>query len=142
MEHRAINWIQIPATSLHRAVEFYKETFDFTFEFEELNGIHHALFSKGEYGDRPLNGAIIELKEGQTIGIGPILFFDATGKFDEILSRIEENGGMVIQEKTLIKKKIGPDKNLIPNTHIDDQPGYYAHWKDSEGNRMGLYGSY
>lgn len=142
MEHQAINWIQIPATSLHRAAEFYKNTFGFEFSFEDLNGIHHALFLADRDGKRPVNGAIIEIDGQKELGQGPVLFFDATGNFDILLGKIESNGGTVLKGKTLIKKALADERNLIPNTYIDDQPGYFAHWLDSEGNRMGLYGSY
>jgi predicted enzyme related to lactoylglutathione lyase len=54
---------------------------------------------------------------------------------------IKENGGEITRAKTLIVSKESEDSYTIPNTHIDNKPGYFAHFKDSEGNRMGLYGS-
>lgn len=142
MEHAAVNWIQIPATNLDRAVKFYTNTFGFEFEIEVLNDIDHALFRPDKYNKQPVNGAIIQAKDDVEIGLGPILFFDATGKFDVLLHNIEEFGGKVIVGKTLIKKQLEEGRNLIPNTYIDQQPGYFAHFYDSEGNRLGLYGSH
>lgn len=139
MENSIIKWIQIPSTNLKRAASFYENVFGATFFFETLNGIPHAVFTKEKNKKKLLNGAIIEVKE--TLGIGVVLFFDATGDFETILDLIKENGGKVTIEKTLITKKENENTSLIPNTYIDDKPGYFAHFIDSEGNKMGLYGS-
>ena len=72
---------------------------------------------------------------------GPVLFFDATGDFETIIELIKENGGEVTHAKTLIVTKENNSSYTIPNTYIDNKPGYYAHFTDSEGNRMGLYGT-
>ncbi len=141
MEHSSIQWIQIPAKNLIRATSFYEKIFDASFFFEELNKIPHAIFKKGETDKKLLNGAIIEVDENSDIGLSTILFFDATGNFSTILSMIKENGGKVIKNKTLITRKESNRSFIIPNTYIDNKPGYYAHFLDSEGNRMGLYGT-
>ncbi len=141
MEHSAVKWIQIPAKKLSRAATFYQNVFDAAFFFEELNDIPHAVFKTGENGRKFLNGAIIEVGEGDFFGQGSILFFDATGDFETIITLISENGGKIITPKTLITHKESGNSYTIPNTYIDNKPGYYAHFLDSEGNKMGLYGT-
>ena len=141
MEHSSIDWIQIPTKNLKRAAGFYETVFDASFFFEHLNEIPHAVFEKGENGKKLVNGALIELEEGEIIGNGPVLFFDATGDFETIMALIEENGGKITHEKTLIITPEGKDSYIIPNTYVDNKPGYYAHFIDCEGNNMGLYGS-
>ena len=141
MEHTAIQWIQIPAKNLKRATSFYKNIFDADFFYEDLNGIPHAVFKVGENGKKLLHGAIIELNEKENVGQGPVLFFDATGDFETIIDLIKENGGEVTHKKTLITKRESEDSYTIPNTYIDNKPGYYARFVDCEGNKMGLYGS-
>ncbi len=139
MEHSSIQWIQIPTKDLRRAAQFYQNVFDTDFFFEELNGIPHAVFIAGENGKKLLNGALIESKE--PIGKGVTLFFDATGNFETIVKAIKDNGGEIVTEKTLITMKESENQYVIPNTYIDNKPGYYAHALDSEGNKIGLYGS-
>jgi len=139
MNHAMITWIQNPATDLERAVIFYNATFGFEFLLKELNGIEHALIKPDPNGTVFMNGALIKVEKNMG-GIGPILFFEATGKFDFMLNAVEENGGQVLIHKTLIKNKTGAGSSFIPKTYIDNEPGYYAHFLDSEGNKMGLYG--
>ena len=139
MDHSIISWIQIPAKNLVRSSNFYETVFDACFFFEELNGIPHAVFQKNKKGKKLLNGTIIETSD--PIGLGAILFFEATGNFEMIMQLIVENGGKILTPKTLITKKEGDNQSLIPNTYIDNKPGYFAHFLDSEGNKMGLYGS-
>jgi predicted enzyme related to lactoylglutathione lyase len=141
MEHSSLNWIQIPTKNLTRAASFYENVFDSSFFFEKLNDIPHAIFKPGRNGKKLVNGALIELNETEEIGLGPVLFFDATGDFETIMDLIKENGGEITHQKTLIIQKVSEDSYKIPDTYVDNKPGYYAHFKDSEGNRMGLYGS-
>ena len=54
---------------------------------------------------------------------------------------IVEKGGQIITKKTLITAKEDNETFTILNTYIDGKPGYYAHFIDCEGNRMGLYGT-
>lgn len=141
MEHPSIQWIQIPAKNLVRASSFYENVFGASFFFEELNEIPHAIFKASGAKKELIHGAIIEVKNKEVSGVGPILFFDATGDFETILDLIKENGGEVTHSKTLIISKENSNSYTIPNTYIDNKPGYYAHFIDSEGNRMGLYGT-
>ncbi len=140
MEHTALVWLQIPAENLQRAADFYSNVFGFEFFFEQLNGIPHAVFKADAKGRKPVNGALVEVKEF-TRGNSCVLFFDATGKFEFLAENIEKFGGKVLIKKTLITKKIDATSGYIPNTYIDDKPGYFMHFLDSEGNKMGLYGS-
>ena len=141
MQHSALLWVQIPADNLQRAASFYTKVFGFEFFFETLNNIPHAIFKKDSYGNRPVNGALVEMQNRSTESNGTVLFFDATGRFEFITQSIEENGGKILKAKTLITKKIEATSSIIPDTYIDDKPGYFVHFLDSEGNKMGLYGS-
>ncbi|PCJ27675.1 MAG: hypothetical protein COA97_03390 [Flavobacteriales bacterium] len=141
MRHPAIQWIQIPAKNLNRAASFYENVFDASFFFEKLNEIPHAIFKENKGKEEFVHGAIIEIKNWKNIGCGPVLFFDATGDFETIMDLIKENGGEITHEKTLIRSKESGSSFTIPNTYIDNKPGYYAHFRDSEGNKMGLYGT-
>lgn len=141
MEHTSVEWIQIPSKNLKRAASFYKAVFDADFFFEELNNIPHAVFKMGKSGKKLLNGALIEVDSKESLGMGCVLFFNATGDFETIMNLIKLNGGKITKNKTLITNKESENSYTIPNTYIDNKPGYYAHFIDSEGNKMGLYGT-
>ena len=141
MEHAGIIWIQIPVENIERATTFYRKAFGFDFFLETLNNIPHAIFKENSSGKKPVNGALIEVKNKNKEGHGPVLFFEATGRFEMIMQGIEENGGKILVSKTLIKKKINDHSGTIPDTYIDGKPGYFVHFLDSEGNKIGLYGS-
>ena len=142
MHHTALVWLQIPAENLQRAADFYNKVFGYEFFFETLNNIPHAVFKQNAKGVRPVNGALIEVQNKNQEAQGCVLFFDATGRFEFITQAIEANGGKMLKNKTLITKKLESHFSIIPETYIDDKPGYFGHFIDSEGNRMGLYGSH
>jgi predicted enzyme related to lactoylglutathione lyase len=127
--------------NIERATTFYRKALGFDFFLETLNNIPHAIFKENSLGKKPVNGALIEVKEKIKDGQGPVLFFEATGRFEMIVQGIEENGGKILVSKTLIKKKINEHSGIIPDTYIDGKPGYFVHFMDPEGNKMGLYGS-
>ena len=141
MEHTAIQWIQIPARNLINAVSFYENVFDASFFFENLNNIPHAVFKPGKNGKKLINGALIEVENYENNGLGSVLYFDATGNFESIIEQIIACGGKMTTPKTLVTATEDKDSFTIPNTYIDGKPGYYAHFLDCEGNRMGLYGT-
>ena len=142
MDHASLLWVQIPVKDLERATAFYENVFEYTFFFENLNGMPHAVFKENDTGIKPVNGALVEVDKDMHFGLGPILFLDATGRFDEFLERIVEWGGEILKGKTLIKKTLDSGLSEIPRTYVDDKSGYFAHFLDCEGNRLGLYGSY
>lgn len=141
MNHSSLVWVQIPAHNVQRAADFYTGVFNFGFFFESLNDIPHAVFQADAKGNRPVNGALVEVKDKPAEAQGCVLFFDATGRFETLVENIERNGGKILVKKTLITKKLDATSGLIPNTYIDGKTGYFVHFMDSEGNKMGLYGS-
>lgn len=141
MAQLKLPWMQIPVKNMHRASLFYKNVFGFQFTFDDLNNIPHAIFKDDGNSDGQLKGALVEVENHHALGLGPILFFDCTGNFDEVLAAIPKNGGKVIRERTQIMDQVGNKKIPASETFIEKGPGFYAHFTDSEGNRMGLYGS-
>lgn len=141
MNHNLVPWINIPAVDLERAALFYHSVFGMEFFFEDLNQIPHAVIKEDAQGRKPINGALVQIIDNVEIGRGPMLFFESTGKFELVLEAVVENGGSIAKPKTLIKKVMEKGFAAIPETYVDNMPGYYAHFYDSEGNKMGLYGS-
>jgi hypothetical protein len=56
-----------------------------------------------------------------------------------VLERVELCGGTIIQGKKLIRNEMSDGRFIIPKTLIDGNVGYFSHFKDTEGNQIGLY---
>jgi predicted enzyme related to lactoylglutathione lyase len=137
---RMICWFEIPAFNFRRAVDFYKTVFEMTIEETAFNDIPHGIITSLNKNDQ-INGAIMETKENESPGTGSVLFFNVTGRMDEVIEKIQENGGVILKEKTLIKNKEKDGKSVIPKTLIDGKEGYFCYFLDTEGNKMALYGN-
>ncbi len=126
-------WLEIPATDVKRAVKFYKKVFKCDFNYQVFNEIGYAFF-KSEH----LKGTIVQVDEIPQ-GAGPILFFNVEGFMPSVLQAIPENGGEIIKEKEMVKNAENDATNTIQTNAIDGNIGYFARFKDSEGNVFGLY---
>ena len=115
-----INWFDIPATNLERAVKFYEATLGIKLIEENMLGARMAIFpaKPGE-----ATGAIMA-REGVTPGTtGSTIYLKAGNDLSTALSRVEAAGGKVVFPKTFIKEGFG----------------YFAIVIDSEGNSIGLH---
>ncbi len=115
-----INWFEIPATKLERAVKFYEAVLKNTLKTEDFMGMKMAIFkhSEGKY----VGGALVEAEHFVPSDTGTIVYINAGDDLNTILSRIEGAGGRIIMPKTSI-----------------GEPGYIAMFIDSEGNKIGLH---
>ncbi len=136
---KLIRWFEIPVKDFKRAVKFYTKVFRVDFIFEEFRGVPHAIFKNTSDNQFEISGALVELKDFPENNIGSVLFFNADSGMDDILQRVEENGGEILLKKTLIKNSTEDGKVFIAKTLIDNNTGYFAYFLDSEGNKMGLY---
>ena len=115
-----INWFDLPATNLERAVSFYESVLGIKLIQENMLGARMAIFpaKPGE-----ATGAIMA-REGVTPGTtGSTLYLKAGNDLSVALSRVEAAGGKVVFPKTFIKEGFG----------------YFAILLDSEGNSVGLH---
>ena len=115
-----INWFDIPATNLERAVKFYETVLGINLIQENMLGARMAIFpaKPGE-----TTGAIMA-REGVTPGTtGSTIYLKAGNDLSAALSRVEAAGGKVV----------------FPNTFIKEGFGYFAILLDSEGNSVGLH---
>lgn len=136
--NQKIRWFEIPANNFHRATVFYYKVFGMKIDELELNGVKHGIFQLDE---GQIKGAIVD-NGGSEINNGVVLFFDGSPSISELESRILDNGGKVIVSKTLIKNETSKGDSILPENFIDGSSlGYFAYFLDTEGNKMGLYGS-
>lgn len=118
-----VNWFEIPAANLERAVKFYSAVFNKemkVFEVDEKRTL--ALMPPGagiEDNIEPL-GSLLQTANFEPSEKGTVVYFDPVESLDVVLKRVEAAGGKV----TFPKFRIGH--------------GYLATFMDSEGNTVGL----
>ena len=115
-----LNWYEIPANDLDRAVTFYESLLEIKIHTQDNNGMKMGYMpQEGE----SIGGAIMA-GPGQTpSGSGVTIYFKGGSDLATLLARVEPAGGEILMPKTLISHQIG---------HI-------ALFHDTEGNRIGLH---
>ena len=133
-----IRWFEIPASDFFRATMFYHKVFGVSINELELNGIKHGIF---ELGEGQIKGAIVD-HAGSEIKNGVVLFFDGGHSLSDLEQKIIANGGQVLVSKTLIKNVTAEGDSVLPENFIDGSSlAYFSYFLDTEGNKMGLFGS-
>ncbi|PHR22522.1 MAG: glyoxalase [Fluviicola sp.] len=114
-----INWFEIPAVDLTRAMKFYSEVLKV--EMSEMPSPD----GKMKYGNFPyeedgsvVSGGIVEMEGFVPTTNGPIIYLNGGDDLATPLSRVEGAGGKI----------------TIPKTSIETM--FMAEFIDTEGNRM------
>lgn len=115
---KLIAWVEIPTTDFERAVKFYSSVLQIDFQINDFGQEKMACFPSGE-------GAISCAPGFKPSKDGVLVSFNVEKDLEGAIFRITENKGSIIQPKTKIEA---------------DGRGYFAVFKDSEGNKVGLYG--
>lgn len=114
-----ISWFDIPVEDLERAAAFYGRILEAELPtYEAGPGVSGALF--------PMTGVTGTLLKGAGFTPshdGSVVYLDGGNDLDGILGRVEGAGGSV----------------LLPKTEIPGGRGYFAYFRDVEGNRVGLH---
>lgn len=122
--HNVIGWFEVPVTDMERAIKFYETVFAFKLQRNQMGPLDMAWFPWIEEG-MGAPGSLVyfpELYKPSTEGV--VVYFTAfSGDLAVELSRVEEAGGKVLKEKTLINEEIG----------------YMGLFQDSEGNRIAIH---
>jgi len=105
--------IEIPAPDLDAARRFYADLFGWT--FTELPGMDYAMWSNGREG-----GGLDPKLQPSEHGVNIVI---ETDDIDAKLAEIEAAGGATLK----------------PKTHISDEHGDYACFRDPNGNRLSLW---
>lgn len=114
-----VTWFEIPAYNFDRAVSFFNYIYDFELETTEMNGYKMGFFptSKG------ITGAVIAGEGSIPSDHGPLIYLNGGKDLNEVLSKVEEAGGRVLLQKTL----------------INESTGHFALFLDTEGNKLALH---
>lgn len=114
-----INWFEIPAYNFDRAVAFYNQIYGITMDTTEINGYSMAFFP----AKNGIGGAVVAGEGCTPNTTGPLLYLNGGKDLENVLSKVEEAGGRVIMQKSLINEAVG----------------YFALFMDTEGNRLALH---
>ena len=112
------HWFEIPTSDFDRAKEFYEAIFKMEIEATDFGGFKMGIFPHKDVGCAICHGD--GYKPGDQ---GTIVYLDASPDLTEVLNRVENAGGKIIQGK----KQISPEH------------GFMALFIDSEGNKMALH---
>jgi len=124
MKANMVGWFEIPVVNMQRAKKFYEKVFDIKVQVQDFEGTKMGWFPFSE--DPEAKGAPGSLVQNEKYykpsSNGTLVYFSSPDITFE-LSKVEEAGGVILQEKTMIKEDIG----------------YMALFLDSEGNRIALH---
>jgi predicted enzyme related to lactoylglutathione lyase len=114
-----IDWFEIPVNDFDRAKEFYETIL--TIEIQKAIDMEN--FKMGVFPHKDVgNGAICYGQWYKPSEDGVLIYLDANPDLNDVLNRVEEAGGKILQPKKL----------------ISPEHGHMALFKDSEGNRVAL----
>lgn len=115
-------WFEIPAANFDRAVGFYEKVFDTRLRREKWGPSDMAVFPhEGE----SVSGCIMAGEGYKPAADGSLVYLHSSSDLDGPLARVKAAGGKV----------------ATPKTALPPGMGYFAHFVDSEGNRVGLHSS-
>lgn len=117
----AISWFEIPSTQLNRAQSFYETVLDCKMRREPMGPTEGAVFP---YDGEGVGGAIMA---GPTANVsssgGTLVYLDASPSLDAALARVTAAGGSI----------------ALPRQALPPGMGFFAHFIDLDGNRVGLH---
>ena len=117
-----ISIVEIPTSEFSRAVAFYQAILGVSIEEIAMDRVQMGLFpSVGE----TVNVALIKGNEAKPSMDGTTVYLNAGQDLLTVLDKIEPNGG----------------KLIVPKTEISPEMGFFAMFRDTEGNKLGLHSS-
>ncbi len=124
MKANMVSWFEIPVVDMDRAKTFYEKVFDIKIRIEQFGDTIMGWFPGLENTDAPgASGALVYNKDFYKPSANGTLVYFSSPEITYELSKVEEAGGVTLNEKTL----------------ISDDIGYMAVILDTEGNRIALY---
>lgn len=116
----ALSWFEIPVSSFDRAKAFYEAVMG-----RPIQRMDMGPFTMGFLASDPAGvGGAIVLGEGYTPAQqGTIIYLPGGEDLTAMLVRVGPAGGTIV----------------VPKTEIGGDFGFYAHFIDTEGNKVGLH---
>jgi hypothetical protein len=116
----AINWFEIPATDFARAKAFYEAVLGRGIETMTMGPSTMGFLSMSPDS---VGGAIVQGEGAVPSRTGTLVYLNGGEDLAPMLARVEGAGGSV----------------AVPKTDIGSGFGFFAHFIDTEGNKVGLH---
>lgn len=117
----SLSWFEIPVADLERAETFYRVVCDQPLHRETIGESKIAVFPKSGDG---VGGCLFCSPHGPAPSRdGTLVYLNAEPSLDAALGRVERAGGRI----------------ALPRTALPPGMGFFAHFIDCEGNRVGLH---
>lgn len=116
----ALNWFEIPVCDFPRAHTFYETVLGTKIERMEMGTTVMGMLPADPSA---VGGAIVFDGSSQPSANGTVVYLYAGEDLAPTLGRVEAAGGRIV----------------VPKTDIDNGFGFFAHFLDSEGNKVGLH---
>lgn len=116
----ALNWFEIPVSNYARAKSFYETVLGTAIETMEMGPVTMGMLSTDQ---NAVGGAIVQGSGGSPSNNGTLVYLNGGDDLAPLLARVQQAGGTV----------------MVPKTEIGNDFGFFAHFLDSEGNKVGLH---
>ncbi|TDP58926.1 VOC family protein [Roseateles toxinivorans] len=116
----ALNWFEIPVTNFERAKGFYEKVLGVAIETMVMGPLTMGMLSSDP---QAVGGAIVQGDGGSPSQTGTLVYLNGGDDLAPMLARAEQAGGSVV----------------VPKTEIGNDFGFFAHFMDTEGNKVGLH---
>jgi predicted enzyme related to lactoylglutathione lyase len=116
----AISWFEIPVTDFARAKAFYEAVLGRPVEVMTMGPSTMGFLSTSPDA---VGGAIVHGDGTAPSQSGTLVYLNGGDDLAAMLARVEPAGGQV----------------AVPKTEIGNGFGFFAHFVDTEGNRVGLH---
>ncbi len=115
-----LNWFEIPVTDFPRAQRFYEAVLGFKIEPFVMGPMTMGMLGTDH---ESVDGAIVHGEGGAPAQTGTVVYLNGGDDLAPMLARAVAAGGTV----------------AVPKTEIGNNFGYFAHFIDTEGNKVGLH---
>jgi uncharacterized protein len=116
----AISWFEIPVSNFARAKAFYETVLGLTIEPMVMGSTTMGFLSSSPDA---VGGAIVHGEDVTPSKQGTTVYLNGGDNLAPMLARVERAGGSI----------------AVPKTEIGNDFGFFAHFIDTEGNRVGLH---
>ncbi|MBL8518921.1 MAG: VOC family protein [Betaproteobacteria bacterium] len=116
----ALNWFEIPVADFARAKVFYEAVLGRSIEKMEMGPMVMGFLASDQ---NAVGGAIIQGEGNAPSASGTLVYLNGGDDLAPMLARVASAGGSVV----------------VPKTDIGNGFGFFAHFMDTEGNRVGLH---
>ncbi len=116
----ALNWFEIPVADFARAKGFYEQVLGITITPLPMGPVTMGMLSTDP---QVVGGALVHGDGSTPSTTGTLVYLNGGDDLAPLLARVEAAGGRV----------------LVPKTEIGNDFGFFAHFLDTEGNKLGLH---